>query len=667
MSYFCTKLTSDRGWWGYSVGRENDQGGDAGRRPGRNTTFEAQAYQDDGLPPIEPQDLIDPEMTGHAQVEEGIDGYHQPTAMFDKGEFLGELAELVDGAPETRAKVEAEEAPPKGCRLIIVAGPDLGMEWAFKTPEVVMGRDEECDLMMSDIAVSRRHAKISLEGDHFFLSDLGSGNGTYLNGARVEREELSPGDEITVGERTLRFVELNEAPPTAAAHPVAEGLPAEPVVGDPSYDDDGFEPLGGGASQVDADVASQVGPSVGTSAKASSPPPAAVPKPGAALKKAVTIGGAIAAVVIIAVGGLFGYDRYKSGQDEAMAMERASRELLQGIALASAKRCGDANVLFARVLEVRPEYEVALRYQKHCKAELALWTELETARLLATEGKYDEALEVLDKIPAQSTYGPDASAKRIRWQKILAERTVMRGVKALENGDFDTAEAIADGILEQYPGLSSALRLKQAVADARAGAKPKPVVRTKPKIPPILMRAIALYKNAQIGAAIDAAEAAGGERADPYVKKMKKMKKMLADAREAHRRKAAAEMLRIAPAALSIDKQIAHGEGKVRKRLESYYADGLYLKGIEAFQSGNDVKAFKYLSRALETKPGHRLAQTRLSELDGKARQIYWDGYVLKDSDPSKTRKIFKRLISMTGAKNEWHRRAKQWLKANPG
>ncbi len=645
------------------MGSGDNSGRDAGRRQGRNTTFEAEAYKSDDLPPIQPSDLIDPEVTGHAMVDEQIDGYHQPTAMFDKGEFLGELAQIVDGAPETRARVEAEEAPPRGCRLIIVAGPDLGMEWAFKTPEIVLGRDEDCDLMMSDIAVSRRHAKLALEGDHFVLHDLGSGNGTYLNGARIEREELSPGDEITVGERTLRFVELNEAPPTAAAHPVPKDLPQEPSVGEPAVDDEGFAPLTG-RSSVAVDAAE---PAVAVAPDLDGPPPSDVPAPGAALKRFVRIGGVIVLLVALGLGGWLAYDMYQAGETEAMALARAKREFLQGIELVKAKRCGDANVLFRRVLEVRQGYAPAERYLVHCTKELSQWNELEAARLLAQDGQYAEAIEALEKVDPDSVYSSDAQDRKKKYQRVLAERTVMRGRDALERGDFDEADELADRALEQFPGLRSALLLKQEIEEARAGAKPKPRPKKKFTIPPILLRAVALYKNAQISAAIDAAEAAGGDEAREYAQRMKELKTLMTRAREAHRNKAAAELLRIVPQALDLDKRVAGGEGKVRQRLKSYYADGLYLKGIEAYQGGDDVKAFQLLTEAVRAKPGHRLAETRLAELNGKARQIFWDGYVLKDSDPAKTRRIFLRLTKMTRASNEWHKRAKRWLAANPG
>ena len=69
----------------------------------------------------------------------------------------------------------------------------------------VIGRSRECDLRVSDGNASRRHAEITREGDTFVLVDLGSTNGTELNGRRVTREELADGDRITIGATDLVF------------------------------------------------------------------------------------------------------------------------------------------------------------------------------------------------------------------------------------------------------------------------------------------------------------------------------------------------------------------------------------------------------------------------------------------------------------------------------
>jgi pSer/pThr/pTyr-binding forkhead associated (FHA) protein len=70
---------------------------------------------------------------------------------------------------------------------------------------VVIGRSRECDIRVGDANVSRRHAEVREDGDSYWLVDLGSTNGTQLNGRRVDRAKLSDGDTITLGSTTLRF------------------------------------------------------------------------------------------------------------------------------------------------------------------------------------------------------------------------------------------------------------------------------------------------------------------------------------------------------------------------------------------------------------------------------------------------------------------------------
>lgn len=69
----------------------------------------------------------------------------------------------------------------------------------------VVGRSRECDLCVSDGNASRRHAEVVLEGTSYFVVDLGSTNGTELNGRRIMREALADGDRITIGATDLVF------------------------------------------------------------------------------------------------------------------------------------------------------------------------------------------------------------------------------------------------------------------------------------------------------------------------------------------------------------------------------------------------------------------------------------------------------------------------------
>ena len=70
---------------------------------------------------------------------------------------------------------------------------------------VIVGRSRTCDLSLPGADASRRHAEILGTGKGFRLRDLGSTNGTFVNGERVEEVELRPGDRIQIGDSTITF------------------------------------------------------------------------------------------------------------------------------------------------------------------------------------------------------------------------------------------------------------------------------------------------------------------------------------------------------------------------------------------------------------------------------------------------------------------------------
>jgi len=72
-------------------------------------------------------------------------------------------------------------------------------QWAIEKPETLLGRSEECDIVFSSRAVSRRHAQIVQTDAGFVLRDLGSKNGTFVNGQEVQEDYLlRDGDEIQI-------------------------------------------------------------------------------------------------------------------------------------------------------------------------------------------------------------------------------------------------------------------------------------------------------------------------------------------------------------------------------------------------------------------------------------------------------------------------------------
>jgi hypothetical protein len=70
---------------------------------------------------------------------------------------------------------------------------------------VTIGRLPECDVVLSDPNVSRRHAEVRRRGNDFVVVDLGSTNGTRVNGAGVRERRLNDGDDIGLGSTVIRF------------------------------------------------------------------------------------------------------------------------------------------------------------------------------------------------------------------------------------------------------------------------------------------------------------------------------------------------------------------------------------------------------------------------------------------------------------------------------
>jgi hypothetical protein len=81
----------------------------------------------------------------------------------------------------------------------------LALDWTGERQELLLGRSRSCDVVLSELSVSRRHARLIFRDGKWVLQDLASTNGTLVNGRRVGRCELRPGDRVFIGEERLRI------------------------------------------------------------------------------------------------------------------------------------------------------------------------------------------------------------------------------------------------------------------------------------------------------------------------------------------------------------------------------------------------------------------------------------------------------------------------------
>ena len=112
-------------------------------------------------------------------------------------------------APSSSSGVQSSGRGSRTGRLIVVKSVDLdeGEDFALNSSQLTVGRGLRNDIAIgADEYASARHARFEPRQDGVWVQDLGSTNGTYLNGARLEQpRRLTPGDIIRIGETDLRF------------------------------------------------------------------------------------------------------------------------------------------------------------------------------------------------------------------------------------------------------------------------------------------------------------------------------------------------------------------------------------------------------------------------------------------------------------------------------
>src|SRR5512143_1488818 len=145
----------------------------------------------------------------------------RPERPQDQG-FLAPLGMTCNNAPSTRPAPISYIPPSMTFKLVSFAG-DQDFELAADHPYVV-GRAVTSDIPIFDPTISRRHAELRAGKDGVQVRDLGSSNGTFINGTRVTEGMIEPNDSVTFGKVVFQLKSLETASrPITASHPNAGG------------------------------------------------------------------------------------------------------------------------------------------------------------------------------------------------------------------------------------------------------------------------------------------------------------------------------------------------------------------------------------------------------------------------------------------------------------
>ena len=113
---------------------------------------------------------------------------------------------LPDERDEDAAEI-LEDLGVKGPALVVRSGGGrVGETFHPEGERTTIGRSPDCEIFLDDVTVSRKHAVLVRRDGSFFIEDLGSLNGTFLNRRRIESGQLNDGDELQIGKYRLTFL-----------------------------------------------------------------------------------------------------------------------------------------------------------------------------------------------------------------------------------------------------------------------------------------------------------------------------------------------------------------------------------------------------------------------------------------------------------------------------
>jgi tetratricopeptide (TPR) repeat protein len=543
--------------------------------------------------------------------------------------------------------VRPEPTPFSGPKLVVTGGPKAGEEFNLEEDEYVVGRSTDNPICIADTSVSRKHIMLRRAGNGWTVSDLGSGNGTLVNGEPIADETvLTNGDVITMGDTEVTFTDVANA--TMMVDITAGPARARSSAGRPS-----------------AAVAPGRPPPRPERVRPSRGVPAKQVDPEAGRKKKLAFV-AVFGVLVLAGAGLVALKMQQKARDEAKraaAMAAASVREEHATIFQEAKnhiregRWPEAKALLLDLKEKAPDMAQVQDYLDRAEKEIPNLEHLTAAQDSLKERKLGATKASVDKITSD-TQMYEQVAKLKREMREAADLQAREARKLLDGKQLDPAKAITDDVLLAFPEHrdakiinDEAVRLIK-IRDTPVAPPPPP----PPKDP---------WEQA-VSRFVDGDLSGGVALANACIAKSNKCKAGLKDMTEFGNLYKKLEDLDAKGLArlLSLDKEITgkFGPSKMAKNAGTRAANIFYKSASAARAAGQWSRAVEYARRTLQADPGHAGASNILTDLKTKAKDVFLQAYALKDSNPEDAIPKFREVIAMTPPDDETHEKAKNWL-----
>lgn len=602
----------------------------------------------------------------------------------------------------------------------IISGNEKGRKYRFEKDTLSMGRGLDNDVVLTDIAVSRRHLRLTRQKNSVTLEDLGSGNGTTINSAKAQTAPLSAADRVEAGNTVFRVVFPGED--SFPQQPVEEERPPQQPSGplhqkSTVYLTDNQEMLAQIGVVPGVGVAGQQVssfPQDGTPSSSYSSPAQAArgqrPKSSPWSFK-LAMAGLVVLVILVGMVGLFAalYLRANldqvQGQSQVVEPETPETYFNRGKLAYADRRWIKAAEAFEQVLALSPDNTKAQEYLAQSHAEQRNQGTLEAARQAIVDDNYEGAITSLKTIPRSSVYYPDALDLRSRAKQNRSDSLVVEARGMIAVGNKTLAREKINEALSLNPGNSTARELLREMDGGEVATKvpetpppatpsttppvqpagvavghkvnrpikrtgpvkrPTPAVRPTPApAPPAASggfnQVLSQYKAGRFEAAAASARelsaTTGSARDRSKARGMATKIERFAQAwRGAKSSGNSRQGLSYLENALRLDRQISGG----------HYASQIRPKLLKVYESnasrawraGQYASACQSAMRAQKIDRSSSVSGSMSKRCEAKAREYYEDGERARRSDLNKAKGYWRKVLNMVPRNNHWYSKA---------
>ncbi|NVJ23938.1 FHA domain-containing protein [Myxococcus sp. AM011] len=550
--------------------------------------------------------------------------------------------------PAARRTSPVSAAPASASpRLICVAGPKSGEEFSLEDGEYVIGRAADNPICIPDTSVSRKHVMVRKAGAAWMVSDLGSGNGTLVNGEAIgEETPLANGDVITLGDTELRFEDVVNS--TMMVATPSRGRTASASSASTSR----------GSSPARPPPRVEGGRVRSARSSAMAPPDPEVQRKKMRLK--LLAGG----VVVVLFAGL-GIARMRVVKEQEALLARKGqaesvRKELSTIFqdaknLVREGKWVEAKAKLEELSASAPDYPGVKDYLQHAEREIPVQGRLTDARAALAKNELGKASASLAKAgESQFLYEQVNAAKRELSE--LADKRTREARTAMDTGQIDSAKAITDDVIKAFPEHRDAKLINEQAVQAITIRDTPRVIPTGPAPKP-WEPAVERFRDGDMSGAVAILNAC--------MSKNPQCKKLLAQMSEFSTLYKRLEDLdaKGLQKLLALDKDITDGRtSKMARNAGTRAATIFYKSASSAKAAGQWARAMEFARRTLQADPSHAGAANIISELKTKGRELYLLAYSLKDGSPEDALPKFKDVVAMTLPDDEYHDKAKSWV-----